>query len=189
MKYIYIFIIYIFTISCKAQNIVDLTVYQQTENTNNKYFKDLNNNYLNFIGTWEYTNSINTFRLILWKKQKAELKFDDEIHYIDILEGKFQIVENANLPNEQIINDSVKFYSQNGTTSNSILTAFNIDNNLCMGTFTDNCANDGNGVIEGSCGLKKNNPTELRFTLQKIGNLLPGETFTVPTDVILTKVN
>lgn len=189
MKYIKFFIVCLFFINCKAQTIVNITDYQLTEDSSNKYFKDLDNNYSNFVGTWEYTNSGITFRLILWKKQNVKIDMVDDIHYMDILEAKFQIVQNANLPNEIIKHDSVKFYPQNGSTSDTILTGFNINSNLCMGTFTDNCANGGNGIIDGSCGLKKLSTDTIRFTLKKIGKLLPTETFSVPTDCILTKVN
>ena len=175
-------------ISCKAQTIVNIDAYGIGDNSN-KYFKDLDNNYSNFVGTWEYTNSGITFRLILWKKQNVKIDMVDDIHYMDILEAKFQIVQNANLPNEIIKHDSVKFYPQNGSTSDTILIGFNINSNLCMGTFTDNCANGGNGIIDGSCGLKKLSTDTIRFTLKKIGKLLPTETFSVPTDCILTKVN
>ena len=175
-------------ISCKAQTIVNIDAYGIGDNSN-KYFKDLDNNYSNFVGTWEYTNSGITFRLILLKKQNVKIDMVDDIHYMDILEAKFQIVQNANLPNEIIKHDSVKFYPQNGSTSDTILIGFNINSNLCMGTFTDNCANGGNGIIDGSCGLKKLSTDTIRFTLKKIGKLLPTETFSVPTDCILTKVN
>ena len=189
MKYIKFFIVCLFFINCKAQTIVNITDYQLIEDSSNKYFKDLDNNYSNFVGTWEYTNSGITYRLILWKTENIKIDMEDDVHFMDILEGKFQIVQNANLPNETIIHDSVKFYPQNGSTSNSILTGFSINNNLCMGTFYDNCANNGTKSIKASCGLQKLSTDTIRFTLKKIGKLLPTETFSVPTDCILTKVN
>ena len=66
---IYLFIINIITFtSCKAQQIVDYTTFNDGNNEG-KYFNDLNNNFVPFLGTWEHQSGNQIFRITLWKEE------------------------------------------------------------------------------------------------------------------------
>ncbi|KGO84609.1 DUF6705 family protein [Flavobacterium suncheonense] len=188
MKNIFNITVLLLFFSCKAQTIVDISTYNQGDNSN-KYFKDINNNYQNFIGTWENTNDNITFRLILWKETMVQ-NFADNNTFMDELKGRFLIIQNAGLPNEVILHNSVKYYSQNGYTTNSVITAFSSDGVSLGGTIDDNCSNGGVGILSGWLKMQIVNsgstPLIANWSV-KASRLLNGESFTVPTNVVLTK--
>jgi hypothetical protein len=176
-------------INCKAQTTVNIDTYNQSNNTN-KYFKDINNNYQNFVGTWENTTGNITFRIILWKETMKQLpnetnSFMDEIH------GRFLIILNAGTPSEVTVHNSVKYYPQNGYTSNSVINGDARNSTIAGGYFEDSCANGGNGIL--TAGFKMtiintgNTPLQAQWLVKSSRQLYSGESFTVPTNVVLTK--
>jgi broad specificity phosphatase PhoE len=64
-------ILILLTFNCiQSQTIVDLSEFNQGDN-NGKYFKDVNNNFQNFLGTWEgLISNTKTFRINLFKITK-----------------------------------------------------------------------------------------------------------------------
>lgn len=193
MKKIITFIAFaVFFINCKAQTIVNISTYPK-QNESNKYFKDINNNYQNFTGTWESTTGNITFRLILWKVTKDTYHINLN-NFIDRIYGRFLIIQNAGNINESILHDSVKYFPQNGYTSDVILFAYATEPNEFGGSFTDTCANGGNGVLEAVFSLEILNlgstPLQAQWNVTSTSRYLEaGESFTVPTNTILTKVN
>ncbi|MCO6176286.1 hypothetical protein NHF50_14640 [Flavobacterium sp. NRK F10] len=182
----------LFFISCKAQTVVNITTYNQGEN-NNKYFKDIDNNYQNFVGIWENTSNNITFRLILWKETHMPL-LNEYNSYVDEIYGKYLIIQDAGTPNEQILYNSVKYFPQSGQTSTTVMYAMAYNNISFGSTFIDFNANNGTGVLYGSFGFEIINlgstPLQAHWQLEsdltKIENY---DTFVVPTDCILTKVD
>ena len=180
-----------FIISCKAQTIVNLNTYNIGDNSN-KYFKDLDNNFANFVGTWENTTGNTTFRVILWKEEMKPLQTVNN-SYIDDLFGRFLIIENAGLPNEVIIHNSVKYFPQNNLTSTWSLLRNPYNATLYGAYLEDTCANGGNGVLSGAARMEITNlgttPLTASWRVKSNRHLYPGEYFSVPLDCVLTKIN
>ncbi len=184
-------------LNCNGQTMVDLNTYNQEDNSN-KYFKDLNNNYQNFIGTWENTSNSSkhsntiTFRVIIWKETRKPLS-NEKNSYIDDLLGSFMIIKNLGTRNEVILHNSVKYFPQSNTTSNWSLFGYAFNATVYTAYFTDTCANGGDGVLSASAKLEITNlgtsPSIAHWTVKRPLALFPGQSFTVPTDIMLTKVN
>lgn len=180
-----------FFINCKAQTptTVNISTYNQGDNAN-KYFKDINNNYNNFVGTWQCTSGNITFRLIIWKTAMV-LNTSDINCFMDDLNAKYLIIQNAGTSNETVLFNSIKYFPQNGYTSNSIMTAFALNNFSFSGAFTDTNANNGNYVLDGAFSFEITNignlPLQAIWNLKSTKQLQPGENFIVPTNCILTK--
>lgn len=181
----------LFFINCKAQTTVNINTYNQGNNSN-KYFKDIDNNYPNFVGTWESTTGNITFRLIIWKVTKDTLT-NETNSYRDALYGKFLIIQNAGTTGHAILHNSVKYYPQNGHTSNWVLFGNATNATEAGGFFVDNCANGGDGALNAVFSLEILNigstPLQAQWNVKITSFLDEGESFTVPTDAILTKVN
>lgn len=80
------------TISCKAQSpIIDIEDYTFRTSQENAYYKDINNYFNDFEGTWLYTNGTTSFKIVLIKRvQKYTGKF-----YKDAIIGEYQYIENG----------------------------------------------------------------------------------------------
>ena len=98
MKQISIFILpaTLTLLSCKAQNpIIPLYLGGEYAETQNAYYKDVDNDFNRFVGTWLYTNGDEVFEIVL---DKRELDFynkpiDIPPHYTDYLYGEFRYVD------------------------------------------------------------------------------------------------
>ncbi|WP_395044137.1 DUF6705 family protein [Flavobacterium sp.] len=190
MKKINIFILLILVVTCKAQTIVNINTYNNGNNYG-KYFKDIDNNFQSFIGTWESINGNITFRVVLSKDEQMPMGSPVK-YYMDRIGGSFQIIENANMPNEIIIHDSIKYYSISNTTTNSVIYAASYGSNTLGGHMENNCANNGDDFITGFLKMNIINPTSLPLQVQwniKTRPLQAQETFNIPINVILTKVD
>ncbi|MCW1147045.1 DUF6705 family protein [Flavobacterium lacisediminis] len=191
MKNIFKILILFTFISCKAQTIVNINTYNIGDNTN-KYFKDLDNNFTNFVGTWENTTGDITFRVILWKESMKPLVTENN-SFMDRLYGKFQIIQNADLPNEIIIHNSVKYFPQNDITSTWSIFGTPYNSTVYGAYLEDTCANGGSGVLEGNVKMEitnlGNTPLNAHWTVKSVRPLHSGENFSVPMNIVLTKVN
>lgn len=175
--------------SCKAQTIVIINTYNNGNN-NGKYFKDLDNNFQGFIGTWENVKDNITFRVVLFKIEQMPMGSPVK-YFMDRIGGSFQIIENANMPNEAIIHNSLKYYSISNTTTNSVIYAASFGPNTLGGHIENNCANNGDDFITGFLKMNITNPGNFPSLAQwkiKSRPLQEGESFNIPTDIILTKV-
>ena len=94
MKNIFLTLIAIITISCKAQTVPLNTHYDDTNI--GAYFKDTFNEMNKFEGTWEYSNGTDTLKIIIKKKTHY---FDGE-YYQDLLIGEYQFINNG----QEIVN-------------------------------------------------------------------------------------
>lgn len=196
MKTIYkiIFISLLF-INCKAQEIVDISTYNLSDNSN-KYFKDINNNYANFTGTWENTTGNITFRVNLWKDEKVDFTTTDPNCFMDLIRGSYQIIQDVGTSNEIILHNSVKYYPQNNLTKTYCMVLFTGSAIGVSGFIDDNCAAYPNGestFLSGRLRITITNPgytpSTAQWSITRSAGAFGGATFTVPTDIILTKIN
>lgn len=56
------------------------------------YFKDLNNEFEKFEGTWLYENGNTSLKIVL---EKVEMDYDGSDYYFDDLYGEYQYIENG----------------------------------------------------------------------------------------------
>ncbi|RXR33518.1 hypothetical protein EQG68_04625 [Flavobacterium piscinae] len=94
MKKIILGIILLFNFSLVAQNpILDIHT-ADFANIENAYYKDIDNFYNQFVGTWIYTDSV---KIIRFKFVKKEMFYRQSIKscYVDYLVGEMQYVENG----------------------------------------------------------------------------------------------
>lgn len=190
MKTVYKLIFFsLLFINCKAQTVVDISTINNGENSN-KYFKDINNHFAKFIGVWENTTGNITFRVSLWKEEMSPIL---DGSYMDIINGSYQIIENAGLPSELLLNNSVKYYTVNGQTSNNIIWIRTANGIGAGGSIVDNCALPSGTQLNGWLTIKITNPgvspSIAHWTVIRKGATFEGAAFTVPTDIILTKIN
>lgn len=190
MKIFKIIAVLFFAVSCKAQVVVNINTYNQGNNSN-KYFKDIDNNYQKFVGTWEVTEGTKTFRLIIWKESNVEMKSETNTK-IDFLMAKYLIIENLGTPFQRTLKNSIRYFKKNNYTSNSIMIAWATNGNGFAGAFTDTHANGGNGVLDGAFKfdiINNINPIQAHWKLKSTGAPEDGQSFSIPTEAILTKVN
>ena len=193
MKNILKIILILLFVNCKAQTqtVVNINTYNSGNNSN-KYFKDINNNYANFVGTWENTTGNITFRLIIWEETKNVLA--NEVNSsMDELKGSYKIIQNEGTSSEVILYNSVKYFSQSNYTTTWSLLGDAMNSTIAGGYFEDTCANAGTGILSGEFKIEIINlgttPIQANWLIKSSRNLFPGESFTVPTDAVLTKVN
>ncbi len=188
--YITILVIALGIISCKAQTIVNVNTYNQGDNSN-KYFKDISGFYDPFLGTWEGNYNDVTFRVVLWKVEMRELS-NETNSYKDVIKGKFFIVENAGLPDETIKCQSEQYYPQSDSTWWSVIHAVSCSGVRMTGAIWDNCTAQGIPPQTGDLIMTITNsgftPLIAHWIIKK-GSRIKGHDFTIPKDIMLTKVN
>ena len=78
-------------ISCKAQSPILPRYSSDYGHTNNAYYKDIENELNPYLGTWLYTSSNDTLKIVLKKKEQIHiLNF-----YTDFIYGGYQFVEDG----------------------------------------------------------------------------------------------
>ena len=78
-------------LSCKAQSPIISLSDHTAELVDNAYYKDIDGDLDNFVGTWIYTNGTSSIKVTF---QKIEQVFNDE-WYEDLLIGEYQYIENG----------------------------------------------------------------------------------------------
>lgn len=95
MKNIFILFTILIIYNCKAQQIVPLFNSGEFLYSNNsgKYYKDVDNDFDKFVGTWKWTENNSSFTIIL---KKITNMYDEEANfYEDFLMGEYQYIENG----------------------------------------------------------------------------------------------
>ena len=187
-----IFTILIFNI-VNAQQIVDVSEYvNQINEVPNKYYKDLNNIFSNYIGTWENTTGNSTFRVTLWKVEKVKYPIGKNV-YMDEIHGKFMMIQDAGQPNETILYRSDKEFLNTGSYWTDIIQDMPTTTNGIGGGIFDNCM-----AIEGDYRLRSfsfrmdytTTPVSAHWKVKYLPETHPSEPpILIPTDLILIKVN
>lgn len=189
MKNIFILLLTTFILQCKAQTDVNINTYNQGDNTG-KYFKDINNNYPKFIGTWENTTGNITFRIVLWKITKEPMGSPVK-YYMDRFGGSFMIIQDAGTASEVVLHNSVKSYP-NGYTSDRTFWCDTSDGVFLGGHMEDNCASGGNETWTAFFSLVITNPgvtpAIAHWKVKPRGHWLQGEYYSIPMDVMMTKM-
>ena len=89
----YILIFALFSIVCKAQSPVKSLYLKGGDNISGAYYKDIDNDFNKFVGTWEYVTGTTSFKIVFQKKQQI---FIDEYNaYYDVLIGEYRYIENG----------------------------------------------------------------------------------------------
>lgn len=94
MKRIALIIILFAVINCKAQNPIINLHTSGLRDIENAYYKDIENFYGQFVGTWVYSDNTKTIR---FKFAKKEMFYKRSIknYYIDYLVGEMQYIQNG----------------------------------------------------------------------------------------------
>ena len=122
MKYLHITLILFilnFT-SCKAQT---LPLYLSSDEIAGAYYKDIDNDLDQFVGTWLLTNDLMTFKIILKKREHILNPFRN--FYTDILVGEYQYIDDG--------------IEQTNTLSNIDVNPLTYTNNLISGEVISRC--------------------------------------------------
>ncbi|TQD40666.1 DUF6705 family protein [Haloflavibacter putidus] len=198
MKNIITTIIVLFSIltSCKAQEIVDVSTFNDGDNAG-KYFKDLNNNFLPFIGIWEWQNENKIFRITLWKEEQVENENGNRTSfYWDKIKGHFELVELDNLSQESTIYTSQKKIGQSTSDWFPVISGESHNGINFEGYIYDNSVPYDPNYITGVRGnlkltiIPNTSPKKMEWNVTlpqgMYGTDQPTE-FNIPTDIILTK--
>lgn len=186
-------IILIITLSsCKAQQIVDASTFNDGNNEG-KYFKDLNNNFAPFLGTWEWQNGNQLFRITLWKEELVEYKNGNRPSFwMDQIKGHFEMVQlgQAGQQLETIIYTSNKPVGNNASYYPPVINASSVDGISCGGTILDNSDPNPSNYFGVRCKFSMNmvpntSSGHAILTVESIG----GEAYNIPNNITLTKVN
>jgi len=88
---IYLLLFTLSVLSCKAQSPI-ISLYDGAEylDTENAYYKDTNNDFDRFIGTWKFTNGNEEFTIILKKKLQHIFTYANKTFYEDIMFGEYK---------------------------------------------------------------------------------------------------
>jgi hypothetical protein len=192
---LYILVFFITAFSCKAQEIVNINTFNQGENEG-KYFKDINNVFANFLGTWEHQNGNTIFRITLTKLTKHQVKNGNRPSFFwDAIEGHFEKVEVDINGNETIIYTSQKKMGQTITDWPSVIYGSSNDGLKLNSQIDDNSITPVGEYfyITGKlqCEVIPNtNPKRMTWKVtlpQGIYGTNQPTTFNIPTDITLEK--
>ena len=162
------------------------------------YYKDVNNYFTPFIGTWIYQNGNQTFVMNFWKETKNAYLNETPKYYIDELRGHYKLVENYGQSNEQLIYTSQINIGNSITPWPTIVTANQPIEPYKMGGFVYDVTGIVNpayplgvrGELEMIINPANPDTAQWEVTLPMgMRGLDQPSTFTIPTNVTLTKVN
>ncbi len=169
--------IFIASISCKAQTIYDVSTPPEVRtNRSNYYMKDINNHNDAFVGVWRWEDGANSFEITL---QEFEM-YSDPISpniYRDAIYGKYTYIEN-NVVISQTTSigtfvDSKLYLVYKSPTIYSVVINDVVSNDYKGGTFTLLNANTAVLELKDVPGIRLDNQTNGEFSL--------------PTNVIMVK--
>ena len=130
MKKIVYLLLLIFTVFFSYAQTEKIEDIRQFYNSNLKkssliiyYYKDVNNYFTPFIGTWIYQNGNQTFVIRFWKETKASYINENPKYYIDELRAHYKLVQNYGQSNEQVIYTSEKNVGNSVTPWPTIIAA------------------------------------------------------------------
>ena len=94
MKQLFLIMVFMLGLGCKAQ-IPIKSIYDDTD-INGAYYKDTNNDFDKFVGTWKYTNCITSLTITLQKKaQYHKFHSNGDNYYLDVMVGEYKYIENG----------------------------------------------------------------------------------------------
>jgi hypothetical protein len=90
-----IFILFIFTLTCQAQNIQPYFQNTGFGKESDVYYKDLDNDFTPYVGTWKYTNGTTSLTIVLQKRQMVNITIGSTTFFRDYLVGEYSYIENG----------------------------------------------------------------------------------------------
>lgn len=167
------------------------------------YFKDINNNFTPFLGSWKYTSGTTTFVVSLWKETKYAFTDNNNLSFIkyykDVIFGHYNLYENYGLPNQTLVYTSQKNIGASTTQFwDTIMVSDSETENKLSGMINDVVGNNQNpsfpqGVV-GFLSMSINPNTSPQTAQWKVtistGMLAENQPtqFTIPTNIVLTKM-
>ena len=158
---------------CHAQLEVNYDDFNNGPNEG-KYFKDIDNNFTPFLGTWEYQNANQIFRITLWKENMVEYENGNlPSFYRDKIKGHFEMVEIGQQGQqfETIIYTSDKPIGTSGQYYPPVINAGSIDGISVRCQF--------------SLDIISNNPTQAVLKVKSLS--MSGDTYNIPSNITMTK--
>jgi len=201
--YLFLLIFTVFFSYAQTEKTVDI---RQFYNSNFKkspliayyYYKDVNNYFTPFIGTWIYQNGNQTFVIRFWKETKASYINENPKYYIDELRAHYKLVQNYGQSNEQVIYTSEKNVGNSVTPWPTIIAAGKALENYKMtgivfdvaGVLNPSYPTGVRGNLEMTINPDNPDTAQWEVTLPMgMRGLGQPKTFTIPTNITLTKVN
>lgn len=128
-KILYLFIILISSVSCKAQQYSLNTDYETIPN--NSHIKDLNNEYDKFVGTWKATLGDKEIYIYVTKQEDRPIIRLTKNFYRDVLLIRYKILINNQIIESTVnsSNDSTNIISMGTEIDNSV--AFSYEGGKC----------------------------------------------------------
>lgn len=192
MMNIFRLLLILFSIQLYSQEVADISSYNSLDSNSGKYFKDLNNYYSNFIGTWRTESGNQTFLVTFFKVAQVPYPSpSNPEYYMDEIQGHYKIIQNEDLPNEIIVCTSEKNYPNSSQPWSRLVLAFSSDGVNLTGTITDNCTTSAKRPLEGKFKFILNSATSGSWEVVRFNGIRPiGEPdFKFPTFASLLKIN
>jgi hypothetical protein len=197
-------LLFIFSLTAQAQQ-EKVEAISQYFNPNFKksplftyYYKDINNYFVPFIGKWIYQNGSQTFVVQFSKQEKTLYQSENSSKYfMDELIGHYKLVQNYGTPNEQTLYTSQINAGNSITPWITIIFGAPLQQYILDGTiydvnipYTDDNPLGLKGILKMSINPVSINNAQWTVTLPSgLHNSANASTFTIPTNITLTKVN
>ena len=168
-------------------------------NLNRVYYKDLNNYFTPFLGQWKSTTGNQTFVVTLLKETKRPTEENNDIvFYCDEIFGHYQIYLNYGLSTQSLLYTSQINIGSTTQTWNTIIVSDVIITNKLTGIIHDVVGTPINSIypegVEGHLSMIINNsasPLTAQWKITRSSGMRrtnQPSTFTIPTNVVLTKI-
>lgn len=193
----------------QSQTVEPVEKFFQFSNTNNVYFKDVNNIFEKFLGTWEYINGPHSLRILVTKfdfKQvgintagvqiKKIIQYEDFINIYYIYRYNGVTVYDQIPPVSEIINGT----SKPGLISGKIVKNANSVDLFYSEPPTTSCMRERNGKLLLTY-LGTNNSGKIELSWNRTDKLInipasfcengtfDASEYKIPANIILTKIN
>ncbi len=187
-------------ISASCAQTVNINTFN-TGNNEGKYFKDLNNYFSPFLGTWEWQSGNRIFKVTLWKEAYVENQNGNRpSFYEDVIKGHFEMihVSQGSQPWQTVMYTSQKKIGQSTSDWFPVISGASHDGNNFRGIIYDNSVPYNPEYSTGVRGnlelsiVQNTSPMQLHWNVTlpqgTYGTDQPTE-FNIPTIMILKKVN
>jgi hypothetical protein len=156
------------------------------------YYKDTNDYFTSFLGTWTSQIGANTFVVTFWKETQLPSKDDNDgvLYYRDEIFGHYKLVQNYGTSSETIIYTSQINYLNSPTPIQTLIYATSrFYNKLTASIFDVNTISTNKAMgVRGSLEMIATNtiPPTATWIVSKTEEINPGN-FVIPTNITLTK--
>ena len=172
---------------------------QPTTVGNTVYYKDIDNVFQHFTGTWTHQTGDTTFVVTLWKETKKAITSENGVtlYYRDEIYGHYKLVQNYNTFNAVVLYTSNINYLNSPAITPTVIYGTSIQPNVMAGTIYDINSRDNNfmyyfgkrGVLKMTIGEDFNLNSAHWVITSDEENIsdIPSLDFVIPTDITLTK--